>query len=54
MEKEQEEITTIKLKKGTRNRLGIRGNKTETYDDIVTKLLDKTEEETKWKELILF
>jgi len=33
-------ITTVKLQKKTRDRLAVIGNKTETYDDIINKLID--------------
>jgi len=34
------DITTVKLQKKTRDRLALVGNKTETYDDIINKLID--------------
>ena len=37
------ETTTIKLKKTTRDRLAKEGIKGESFDDIVTTLLDLTE-----------
>jgi len=34
------QITTIKVHKKTRDRLALIGNKTETYDDVINKLID--------------
>lgn len=41
---EENEITTIKISRKTRSRLGEIGNKDETFDDIVGRLLDLYEE----------
>lgn len=35
------DLTTIKIKKSTRNRLAQHGRKNETYDDIINQLLDR-------------
>ena len=37
-------ITSLKVRKATRDRLGKLGNKTETYDDILNRLIDFYEE----------
>jgi hypothetical protein len=34
------DITSLKVKKATRDRLAKVGNKTETFDDIITRLVD--------------
>ncbi len=34
------DITTVKVRKATRDRLAKLGNKTETFDDIINKLID--------------
>ena len=34
------DITSLKVRKATRDRLGKLGNKTETYDDVVNRLID--------------
>jgi hypothetical protein len=34
------DITSLKVKKTTRDRLGKLGNKTETYDDLLNRLMD--------------
>jgi hypothetical protein len=34
-------ITTIQVRKSTRDRLASMGRKNETYDEIINKLLDK-------------
>jgi hypothetical protein len=33
------EITTVKVRKATRDRLAKLGNKTETFDDIINRLI---------------
>jgi hypothetical protein len=33
-------ITSLKVRKATRDRLGKLGNKTETYDDVLNRLMD--------------
>ena len=34
------DITSLKVRKATRDRLGKLGNKTETYDDVLNRLMD--------------
>jgi hypothetical protein len=34
------DITSLKVRKKTRDRLGKLGNKTETYDDLLNRLMD--------------
>lgn len=34
------DITSLKVRKATRDRLARLGNKTETYDDILNRLMD--------------
>jgi hypothetical protein len=34
------DITSLKVRKATRDRLGKLGNKTETYDDVLNRLID--------------
>jgi hypothetical protein len=34
------DITTVKLRKATRDRLAKLGNKTETFDDIISRLIE--------------
>jgi hypothetical protein len=34
------DITSLKIRKATRDRLGKLGNKTETYDDVLNRLMD--------------
>jgi hypothetical protein len=34
------DITTVKVRKATRDRLAKLGSKTETFDDIINRLLD--------------
>jgi hypothetical protein len=34
------DITSLKIRKATRDRLGKIGNKTETYDDVLNRLMD--------------
>jgi len=34
------DITSLKVRKATRDRLGKLGNKTETYDDLLNRLMD--------------
>jgi hypothetical protein len=34
------DITSLKIRKATRDRLGKLGNKTETYDDVLNRLID--------------
>lgn len=41
---EENEITTIQIRKKTRKRLGEIGGKDETFDDIVGRLIDLYEE----------
>ena len=38
------DITSLKVRKATRDRLGKLGNKTETYDDLLNRLMDSFEE----------
>ena len=40
-EEEKETLTTIKVKKATRTRLADYGKKSETFDQIVVRLLDE-------------
>jgi len=35
-----DDITSLKVRKATRDRLGKLGNKTETYDDLLNRLMD--------------
>lgn len=42
-----EEITTVKVTKQTRDRLAEIGNKKETYDDIISRLIDFYEKNCK-------
>jgi transcriptional regulator len=37
------ETTTILIKKSTRNKLKVLGNKGDTYDDIIEKLIESKE-----------
>jgi hypothetical protein len=41
------DITSLKVRKATRDRLGKLGNKTETYDDLLNRLMDSYEKNTK-------
>lgn len=43
----EEEITTIQLTKETRDRLAKVGNKTETYDAVINRLIDLYEKGAK-------
>lgn len=45
MDDSSEEITTITVKRKTRDRLAKRGLYTDCMDDIVSRLLDQTEKE---------
>ena len=47
------EITTMKVKKAIRDRLKVLGRKGESYNDVITKLLDEMEK-AKPKESVLF
>jgi hypothetical protein len=43
------DITSLKVKKTTRDRLGKLGNKTETYDDLLNRLMDSYSKTTRRK-----
>ncbi len=43
MNQSKREITCIKLSKETKSRLDQRGKKQDTYEDVVTRLLEKDE-----------
>ena len=46
-EEEKETLTTIKVKRATRARLADYGKKSETFDQIVVRLLDEVEKKNK-------
>ena len=43
----EEEITTLRVKVSTRDRLADIGNKDDTFDDIINRLVDFYKKETK-------
>jgi hypothetical protein len=47
----EEKLTTIKLKTSTRAKLADFGKKSETFDQIVLRLLDEVEKKTKHSSL---
>jgi len=44
------EVTTVKVTKRTRDRLAELGNKKETYDDVISKLIEFYKRNCKGKE----
>jgi len=42
--KKRDEITCVQLSKDTRNKLAERGKKSDTFEKIILKMMDKSEE----------